>query len=99
MAAAFVDEAISSDEVVMFSKSWCPFCTKAKKALDSIKVKYTVIEIENRKDMDEIQNYMKAKTGARSVPRVFIHGNFYGGGDETAAGAKNGDIKKKVAKA
>ena len=47
--------------------------------------------------MSEIQDYMKTKTGARSVPRVFINGKFYGGGDETAAGAKNGDIKKKIA--
>ena len=48
--------------------------------------------------MDEIQNYMKSKTGGRSVPRVFINGKFYGGGDETAAGAKNGDLRKKIAK-
>merc|ERR1712080_816448 len=72
------------------------FAQKLKKALDSVGAKYTVIEIENRKDMDEIQNYMKTKTGGRSVPRVFINGKFYGGGDEPAAGARNGDLKKKI---
>jgi len=98
MAAAFVDAEIANNEIVMFSKSWCPFCTKAKKALDSVGAKYKVIEIENRKDMAAIQDYLLKKTGGRSVPRVFIHGAFYGGGDETAAGARNGDLKKKINK-
>ena len=30
------------------------------------------------------------------MPRVFIHGKFFGGGDETAAACKNGAFKKKV---
>ena len=45
----FVDTEIKSNEIVMFSKSWCPFCSKAKKALDSIGADYKVIEIENNK--------------------------------------------------
>ena len=44
--------------------------------------------------MNTIQDYMKQKTGARSVPRVFIHGKFYGGGDDTAAGARSGHLLK-----
>jgi glutaredoxin 3 len=48
-------------------------------------------------DMAAIQDYLKELTGARSVPRVFINGKFYGGGDETSAGAKNGDLAKKIA--
>ena len=48
-------------------------------------------------DMDAIQDYLKELTGARSVPRVFINGKFYGGGDETSAGAKNGDLANKIA--
>merc|ERR1711944_308175 len=79
-------------------QDFSPFCTKAKKALDSVGARYKVIEIENRQDMAAIQDYLLKKTGGRSVPRVFIHGVFYGGGDETAAGARNGDLKKKINK-
>jgi glutaredoxin-related protein len=32
-------------------------------------------------------------TGGRSVPRVFVAGNFIGGGDDTAAKAANGQLK------
>jgi glutaredoxin 3 len=45
-------------------------------------------------DCSKIQDYLLKKTGGRSVPRVFIKGKFFGGGDECAAGAKNGALKK-----
>lgn len=48
-------------------------------------------------DMSTIQDALLEITGARSVPRVFINGVFYGGGDETSAGCANGDFAKKVA--
>ena len=47
-------------------------------------------------DADKIQDALLKITGGRSVPRVFIHGKFFGGGDETAAACKNGTFRKKV---
>ena len=52
------------------------------------------MEIENRDDMNDIQDYLGSITGARSVPRVFINGNCIGGGDETAALARSGELEK-----
>ena len=57
---------------------------------------YNVDFLKLNSDCSEIQDYLREKTGARSVPRVFINGQFYGGGDETAAGARNGDLKAKI---
>lgn len=37
-----------------------------------------------------------AFTGATSVPRVFIGGKFFGGGDDTAAAARSGQLKKLI---
>lgn len=34
MASKFVSEAIASDKVVIFSKSYCPYCTMAKEVSD-----------------------------------------------------------------
>lgn len=33
-------------------------------------------------------------TGGRSVPRVFIGGQFIGGGDDTARKASNGELEQ-----
>eukprot|EP00798_Chlamydomonas_sp_ICE-L_P023788 gene23788-9349_t len=90
----FVDDSIKNNKVVVFSKTFCPFCTKAKTALDSVAPgKYTVIEINGNPDMDEIQDTLAGITGGRSVPRVFVDGKFIGGGDDTARMAKNGELK------
>ena len=40
------------------------------------------------------QNYMKKLVGQRSVPQVFIAGKHLGGGDDTVAAAKNGQLEK-----
>merc|ERR1712154_119756 len=92
----FVNSQIQSNSVLMFSKSYCPYCTKAKSALNSIPATFKSIELDTRQDMDEIQDYLQQLTGARSVPRVFVNGQFYGGGDDTAAGARNGELKRKI---
>ena len=54
-AQQVVDEHIKKHKVMVFSKTYCPFCTKAKKALTSAGVTFEVMELENRKDMDAIQ--------------------------------------------
>ena len=76
----------------MVSKTYCPFCVKAKDALKNYKIKpeeYEILELEDRDDMNEIQDFMKALTGGRSVPRVFIDGKCIGGEDETMAAHRN----------
>ena len=66
----FVDTKIAGKKVVMFSKSYCPFCTKAKTALakhNLTEEEYEVIEIENDPNCQEIQDYLLSVTGGRSV--------------------------------
>ncbi len=66
----FVDTKIAGKKVVVFSKTYCPFCTKAKKALANYNLSeddYEVIEIENNPDCQAIQDYLNKLTGGRSV--------------------------------
>jgi len=99
-AETFVESTLKSKKVVVFSKSYCPFCTKAKEALAKFKLSgdvYLVIELDKEASkeatMDEIQDYLQKKTGARSVPRVFVEGKFIGGGDDTVRMEKSGELK------
>lgn len=92
---AFVDNLLENHKVVVISKTYCPHCTKAKKALAQYKIDDLVIEeIENREDMNEIQDHCLKLSGARSVPRVFIKGKCIGGGSETESAHKDGTLKK-----
>ena len=48
MAQEFVDTQIKDNKVVMFSKSYCPFCRMAKTALDQAGAKYATFELDER---------------------------------------------------
>ena len=83
----------------VFSKSYCPYCVKAKDAVRSALgqpgiAATTVWELDERQDGNEIQAILGKITGATTVPRVFIGGKFLGGGDDTARAAKDGSLVK-----
>ena len=64
----FVDEKIASHKVAVFSKSYCSFCHKARAALESFKYKpdeFYWVEIDDRADCQEIQDYLLTITGER----------------------------------
>jgi thiol-disulfide isomerase/thioredoxin len=37
---------INDNAVVVFSKSYCPYCDSSKKLLDSLNAKYTTLELD-----------------------------------------------------
>ena len=77
----WVEAQIKADKVVVFSKTYCPYCKMAKEALTNTGLKnFLVFELDERDDGDEIQDILLGITGARSVPRVFLDGKFLGGG-------------------
>lgn len=57
MAQQFVDEKIKSNKVMVFSKSYCPFCKMAKEALNDTGVKYGLIELDERGIINPCQNF------------------------------------------
>jgi glutaredoxin 3 len=52
------------------------------------------MELDTVSGASDIQRELGKITGATTVPRVFIGGECIGGGDETAALASSGELKK-----
>ncbi|XP_046672813.1 glutaredoxin-C4-like isoform X1 [Homalodisca vitripennis] len=96
-AAEFVKATISSDTVVIFSKTYCPYCKMAKEVFNNLKHKYTLIELDQREDGSEMQDVLGELTGARSVPRVFVKGKFVGGGTDVQALYNKGELQLMLA--
>jgi glutaredoxin 3 len=73
----------------------CPFCVKAKRLLDGKGVQYT----EYNLDGDEAgRNKMSDRTGGRkSVPQIFIDGNYIGGCDDVHALDRAGKLEPMLA--
>ena len=97
MAKELVDKAIADNKVAVFSKSYCPFCTRVKDILKNAGVgDYYLLELDQTSGGDAIQNYLQKLTGGRTVPRVFVGGEFVGGCDDTEAKANSGELEKKL---
>jgi glutaredoxin 3 len=84
---------LMSDEQV-FSKSYCPYCIKAKQLLSSLGVPFQLFELDQREDGPSIQQYLAQKTGQRTVPSIFIDQQHVGGCDDLFQLHRQGELKK-----
>jgi len=78
-----VDDYIKSNNVMMFSKSTCPFCAKIKGLFDELNIQYKAIELDKMDNGADIQNSLHESSGQRTVPNTFIRGTHLGGCDVT----------------
>ncbi|KAH8316247.1 hypothetical protein KR067_002908 [Drosophila pandora] len=90
----FVRDMIQTNKVVIFSKSYCPYCSMAKEQFRKLEVKAFVVELDHRDDGNEIQAVLGEMTGARTVPRCFIDGKFVGGGTDVKRLYEQGILHK-----
>nr|XP_014096381.2 glutaredoxin [Bactrocera oleae] len=92
--ADMVRDIIGSNKVVIFSKSYCPYCTMAKEQFRKLSIDAHVVELDSRNDAEEIQNILEEITGCRTVPRCFINGKFIGGGTDVKKMYEQGTLQK-----
>lgn len=96
LSAASLEESIqqttSSNKVVIYSKSWCPYCSQCKQLFDDMKQPYTVVELDEREDGEQLQAALLAMTKQRTVPNVFVAGEHLGGNDDTQQAARSGKL-------
>lgn len=69
---------VNSNRVTIFSKSFCPYCKKAKARLTEYGQTLSVTELDLKKDMADWQNNLQEMTGQRTVPSIWINGKFIG---------------------
>ncbi|KAL1812297.1 glutaredoxin [Daucus carota subsp. sativus] len=85
MAMAKAQDLVSSNAVVVFSKTYCPYCTSVKKLFNDLGVTYKLVEMDVESDGSEIQAALAEWTKQRTVPNVFIGGKHIGGCDDVFA--------------
>lgn len=74
--------------ILVYSKSWCPYCERARALLRHKGVSFEEIDIEEH---PERRDEMIRRSGRRTVPQIFIGERHVGGSDDLfgldAAGA------------
>ncbi|KAJ4910821.1 Glutaredoxin-C4 [Raphanus sativus] len=92
--ADFVQKTISSHKIVIFSKSYCPYCRRAKSVFIELDQVPHVVELDQREDGWSVQSALGEIVGRRTVPQVFIHGKHIGGSDDTVEAHESGELAK-----
>ncbi len=83
-------------KVLMYSTAVCPYCIRAEQLLK----RKGVQEIEKiRVDLQpELRVAMMEKTGRRTVPQIYINGEYVGGYDDLAALDRAGGLDSLLAR-
>jgi len=72
---------VQGNKVMMFSATYCSYCTVAKKTLEDLGTQFQAYEVNKEgKEGDMMMNVVQAVTGNRLVPTIFICGQIVPGG-------------------
>lgn len=93
---AQVEDLIKTKKVFVASKTYCPYCTAAKRLIEDVYPEAYVLELDTIDNGDEIQNILAKITGQRTVPNIFINEKHIGGNSDLQALGKE-QIKKLIA--
>ncbi|KAF7731876.1 hypothetical protein EC973_007707 [Apophysomyces ossiformis] len=84
--------AIADNKVMVFSKSYCPYCIRTKDLLEDLNVDYHAMELNEHKDGVDIQQALAELTSQKTVPNVFINRQHIGGYSDLKASFDSGKL-------
>ncbi|CAN6232661.1 unnamed protein product [Urochloa humidicola] len=96
--SAFVQNAIYSNRITIFSKTYCPYSMRAKRIFRDLKEDPYIVELDLREDGRNIQSVLLDLVGRHTVPQVFVNGQHIGGSDDTVNALSNGQLEKLLGK-
>ena len=80
-------------KIGIYSKEWCPYCTKAKALLRSKGLEYQEIDVTSDAE-GELE--MIERSQRRTVPQIFIDGRSVGGYDDLAKLNATGELDRRL---
>ncbi len=76
--------------VKIYSKKFCPYCTRAKQFFAEKGIAFEEIDLSD--DIEQLEA-LKKQTRHRTVPQIFINGEFIGGYTELIDAVNSGALK------
>lgn len=90
----YIESMIETQDVVIFSKSYCPYCKSTKALFRDMGVQPTVIELDEMENGSLIQEILSQMTDQETVPNVYVKKQHVGGNDDTHVLAENGELQQ-----
>ena len=77
------------ENVVIYTKNYCPYCVRAKSLLSEKGVKFREVHLDQ--EPEKFQE-LKEKTGLMTVPQIFINEKLVGGFDDLSSLEQAGEL-------
>ena len=82
-----IDDKLKSNQIVVFSKTNCGYCTRAKDTLKRLNIDYQSIELDiddncPQRDCQGLVANLIKQTRMKTVPQIFVNGQLIGGFSE-----------------
>ncbi len=81
-------------KIIIYTKSYCPYCVRAKQLLKNKNLEYQEIDVEH--DQELFEQMLDKSNGQKTVPQIFINGKHIGGCSDLYELDKNKELDKIV---
>jgi cysteine synthase len=102
---AFVAQVLADREqpLVLFALEWCEFCWSLRKLFATCGIPYRSVDLDSTAYQKgdrggQIRAVLAQRTGSKTIPQVFVGGEFIGGCTETLDSFKNGRLQRLLGK-
>ncbi|EFY88351.1 glutaredoxin Grx1, putative [Metarhizium acridum CQMa 102] len=92
-ASTKVQKLIDENAVVVFSKSYCPYCRATKETLKKLGAEFKALELDQITDGAALQDALEDITGQRTVPNVHINQKHIGGNSDVLSLNNSGKLE------
>ena len=100
-AERFVDATVANEPVVMFALEWCEFCWSVRKLFTQLGIDYRSVDLDAvAYQVDDLGGRIRAvladRTGATTIPRIFVAGESIGGCTEFFDAWRDGSMQRRL---
>jgi cysteine synthase A len=102
-AERFVDDVVSDQPVVLFALEWCEFCWSVRKLFARLGISCFSVDLDSVAYQPgdrggKIRAVLAARTGAKTIPQIFIGGTHVGGATDLFDAWRSGKARDLLTK-
>jgi cysteine synthase A len=100
-AARLVTKLINEEPVVLFALEWCEFCWSVRKLFTRAGIAYRSVNLDSvAYQKDDLGGRIRAvlanRTGAKTIPQIFIGGEHMGGCTDVLEAWRDGSLRRRL---
>jgi cysteine synthase A len=100
-AERLVAELVKNEPVLLFALEWCEFCWSVRKLFAQLGIAYRSVDLDSvayqKDDLGgKIRAVLAARTGAKTIPQIFVDGGHIGGCTELFDAWRAGTVQPRL---